>query len=137
VPTWNHLWFIVYLWVYTLVLGLLLLLPSSSRTRSAELAGRALSGPLIIVVPLALLYLRMAIHWPGRRNARSRQRPACPRGLSRLFLFGFLLARSDQVWTAIRRWWRVAAVLGGRRLCGRGVLNILYLRACAGTSGDP
>jgi hypothetical protein len=33
-PTWNHLWFVVYLWVYTLVLGALLMLPRPERLQA-------------------------------------------------------------------------------------------------------
>ncbi len=112
VPTWNHLWFLVYLAAYTLALGLLLLLPGSWRAGAGELAGRALAGPRVILVPLALLYLRLAIHWPGPEETHDLVNDLhAHEAYFGLFLLGFLLARSDAVWAAIRAWWRVAAML--------------------------
>ena len=111
-PTWNHLWFLVYLLAYTLVLGPLLLVPASWRAGLGRLAGRALAGPLVIVVPLALLYLRLALHWPAPEETHDLVNDLHAHEVYfALFLFGFLLARSDALWTAIRRWWRLAAVL--------------------------
>ena len=127
VPTWNHLWFVVYLWVYTLLLGLLLLLPASWRGTLGRLAGRALSGPLVLLVPLALLYVRLAIHWPGPEETHDLVHDLhAHEAYFGLFLFGFLLARSDLVWAAIRRWWRVAAVLAVVGYAVVAALNILY-----------
>jgi len=127
VPTWNHLWFVVYLWVYTLLLGLLLLLPASWRGTLGRLAGRALSGPLVLLVPLALLYVRLAIHWPGPEETHDLVHDLhAHEAYFGLFLFGFLLARSELVWAAIRRWWRVAAVLAVVGYSVVAALNILY-----------
>lgn len=112
VPTWNHLWFLVYLLAYTLVLGLLLLLPASWRAAAGRLAERALAGPQVILVPLALLWLRLAIHWPGPEETHDLVNDLhAHEAYFALFLFGVLLARSETVWTAIRAWWRAAAVL--------------------------
>ncbi len=112
VPTWNHLWFLVYLLAYTLVLGLLLQLPASWRTALGRLADRALAGPLVILVPFALLSLRLAIHWPGPEETHDLVNDLhAHEAYFGLFLFGYLLAGSDTVWAAIRRWWRLAAVL--------------------------
>ena len=35
-PTWNHLWFVVYLWAYSLVLAGLAALPAAARARTAS-----------------------------------------------------------------------------------------------------
>jgi hypothetical protein len=128
VPTWNHLWFVVYLWVYTMLLGLLLLLPASWRGLLGRLAGGALSGPLVLLVPLALLYLRLAVHWPGPEETHDLVHDLHAHEVYfALFLFGFLLARSDLVWTAIRGWWRVAAVLAVGGYTVVAALNVLHL----------
>jgi len=112
VPTWNHLWFLVYLLAYTLALGALLLLPASWRAAAGRLAEWALAGPLVILVPLALLYLRIALHWPLPEETHDFVNDLkAHEAYFGLFLFGFLLARSDAVWTAIRAWWRVSAAL--------------------------
>jgi hypothetical protein len=112
-PTWNHLWFLVYLLVYTLLLGVLLVLvPATWRGALGRLAGRVLAGPLVIAVPLALLGLRLAVHWPGPEETHDLVNDLhAHEAYFGLFVFGFLLAGSDGVWAAIRRWWRIAAVL--------------------------
>ena len=126
VPTWNHLWFLVYLLAYTLALGLLLQLPATWRAAAVRLAERALAGPRVILAPLALLYLRIALHWPLSDETHDLVNDLrAHEAYFGLFLFGFLLARSDATWTAIRAWWRVAAVLavtGYATAIGVGVL---------------
>jgi len=86
--------------------------PAAWRAALGRLAGRALSGPLVILVPLALLTLRLAIHWPAPEETHDLVNDLHAHEVYfALFLFGFLLARSDALWSAIRRWWRLAAVL--------------------------
>ncbi|HMC15350.1 MAG TPA: acyltransferase family protein [Albitalea sp.] len=56
-PTWNHLWFLPYLWVYTLLLwGLVRLRPRSLETLASQ-ADRLLDGVRMLVVPIAVLAL--------------------------------------------------------------------------------
>ncbi|MEJ8631847.1 acyltransferase family protein [Sphingomonas sp. I4] len=45
VPTWMHLWFVVYLLVYTVLLGGLLSLPARWRSACLHVAERVLAGP--------------------------------------------------------------------------------------------
>ncbi|MEH6433988.1 acyltransferase family protein [Massilia sp. DD77] len=55
-PTWNHLWFVAYLWVYTMVLGFLAaLLPAARIEALAEGLDRLLSGWRLIVLPALVL----------------------------------------------------------------------------------
>jgi glucan biosynthesis protein C len=61
-PTWNHLWFIAYLWCYTVVLGMLALLPGAPLERLSAWVARNLAGWRLIVFPAAVLAaLRMAL----------------------------------------------------------------------------
>ena len=61
-PTWQHLWFVVYLWFYTVALALLLaIVPTGARA----LADRVFGGIGVIWVPLALLGVHLALSWPG------------------------------------------------------------------------
>ena len=109
-PTWNHLWFVGYLWLYTALLasGLALArLPQAQRGFDAVLGG-------ISVVFLPMAYL-VAVHawWlpmVGETHAlfddwiaHASYFPA--------FLFGFALARSEPVMAAIARWWWLAAII--------------------------
>ena len=56
-PTWNHLWFVVYLWAYTAVLALLTLALGARFDRLAAGLGRLLAGWKIVVLPAAVLAL--------------------------------------------------------------------------------
>lgn len=56
-PTWNHLWFVVYLWTYSIVLGALMLSLGKRFDAISEFLGRWLSGWKIILIPLAILAL--------------------------------------------------------------------------------
>ena len=127
-PTWNHLWFLVYLLAYTLLLGVLPLVPAEWRAALGRFVGRALAGPLVILVPLALLAVRQVSHWPMPDETHDLVNDlAAHEVYFGLFLFGFLLARSDMLWAAIRRWWRVAAVLSIGGYLGVVAVMLLWL----------
>src|SRR3954463_4327501 len=64
-PTWNHLWFVVYLWVYTMALGgLLALLPAALGWIERKL-GSAMTGVLLLVLPSLLLAAYRLLLLPG------------------------------------------------------------------------
>jgi surface polysaccharide O-acyltransferase-like enzyme len=54
-PTWNHLWFVAYLWTYTMVLGGIAWLLGSRFQSIADALGRLMSGWKIIVLPVIVL----------------------------------------------------------------------------------
>jgi glucan biosynthesis protein C len=55
-PTWNHLWFVAYLWVYTMVLGLIVAVCGAPRlARASDWLGRQLRGWKMIVLPVLFL----------------------------------------------------------------------------------
>jgi hypothetical protein len=103
-PNYAHLWFVCYLWIYTvLLIGLLAWAP---RALSALQRGlkRALRGWGLILWPVAYLGLaRFALE--GR----------FPQSLDLIhdwynhviylggFLFGFSIAKSDAIWTSLER----------------------------------
>lgn len=112
-PTWNHLWFVGYLWSYTLLLALALALtPALARRTTARVVDRALAGPLILVVPIALLAANWAWTFPGvgETHALVDDWPTHRIYLS-MFLFGFALRESATLWAGVRRWWLLAALL--------------------------
>lgn len=112
VPTWQHLWFVVYLWVYTLVLGGLLALPQRWRHAARRLAVVALSGVLVLLVPMILLLARLVVGWPGQDETHALLDDGFAHTLYLpAFLFGFLLCGAEPLWGGIRRWWRVAAAM--------------------------
>ena len=111
-PTWNHLWFVAYLWVYTAALGALLLLPAKWRSSARKLGELVLADWRIIVLPLALLGIRLALAWPGREDTHDLVGDAYAHSLYfPLVALGFLLRDAPAVWRGIHRWWGCAAML--------------------------
>ena len=114
VPTWQHLWFIVYLWLYTLALSALLCLPQAGRRRAARLTERVLAQPLgLLLAPIAFLVLIKAVLWPGAGEAHDvvSDLPAHCRYFFMLCL-GFALRKLPAMWHAVRASWKQALVLG-------------------------
>jgi peptidoglycan/LPS O-acetylase OafA/YrhL len=67
-PTWNHLWFVAYLWTYTMVFGALAWLAGNRCNSWSDALGRLLTGWKIIVVPvvaLAVARFALADHFPS------------------------------------------------------------------------
>lgn len=112
-PTWQHLWFVVYLWLYTLALALLLaILPREWRARISGWADRALAGWRVLAVPLVLLALNLLASWPGHDTTHDVVNDGPVHFVFfGIFLFGYLLRGGAGVWEGIRAWWKTAAVL--------------------------
>lgn len=115
VPTWQHLWFIGYLWFYTLALTLLI---AGGAWLRAQRAFDWLFGTvLIVIVPIAWL-LAVDILLPGARETHDPLHD----GVAHLhyfpgFLFGFALAGSGAAMAAIGRWWKLAGVVALLAYC--------------------
>jgi hypothetical protein len=109
-PTWNHLWFVVYLWVYTLGLVLLLLLPRPARLQAGF--DRAFGGAGALWIPIAYLMLFQVLFF--RRGVETHD--LFHDGVAHLaylpaFLFGFGLGGSRAGLAAFANWWKPAAAL--------------------------
>jgi hypothetical protein len=98
-PTWNHLWFVAYLWVYTVVLAALLRWRPQAIDAAACFVERHLHGARLLLVPIAALALvRTALvarfpdthalvdDWFNHAHYFG------------LFLFGVMLWRAPAVW---------------------------------------
>ena len=112
-PTWQHLWFVGYLWCYTLALTVLIASLGWLRAQRGFdwLFGARLGGVLIVIVPIVWL-LGVDTLLPGARETHDPLHD----GVAHLhyfpgFLFGFALARSEQAMAAIGRWWKPAGVV--------------------------
>lgn len=103
-PTWNHLWFVAYLWVYTVVLWVFTRLMPDACRRLGEWLGGPLSGWGALLWPaLFLAIARIALaarfeathalidDWYNHAQYFS------------LFLLGFLMARTQHFWDALQR----------------------------------
>ncbi|MFL6661881.1 MAG: acyltransferase family protein [Rhizobacter sp.] len=106
-PTWNHLWFVVYLWAYSMVLvALVAWLPGLLERAGARLA-RAFSGIGVLLWPALLLVLWRVLLVGRFPSTHALIDDGYNHALyGSVFLLGFLLARHDAVWESLRarRW---------------------------------
>jgi surface polysaccharide O-acyltransferase-like enzyme len=116
-PTWNHLWFVAYLWVYTLVLAACTALLGNARV--AALAARtaaALGGWKLIVLPalfMAIVRILLADRFPSTHALVDdwfNHATYLP-----MFLLGALVASSRPVWERMEsaRWTALGIALAG------------------------
>ncbi|PWF48297.1 acyltransferase family protein [Massilia glaciei] len=113
-PTWNHLWFVAYLWVYTLLLGALMLPLGARFDALSDALARRLVGWRVFVLPLVALGLaRVVMHarfptthaliddWYNHANYFV------------LFLLGALLSRQAAFWARLDglRWTALGTAL--------------------------
>jgi glucans biosynthesis protein C len=92
VPTYNHLWFVAYLWVFTALLALILSVAPSVLTRLQRWLEQMLSGWGLFLWPaccLALVWLFLEHRFP-LSYACAIYMPA--------FLFGYPTPKSDVIW---------------------------------------
>ncbi|MDP9009607.1 MAG: acyltransferase family protein [Pseudomonadota bacterium] len=115
-PTWNHLWFVAYLWVYTVVLYLAVRLAPPIIPWLRRLAERRLSGVGILLWPLAYLCairLGLAPRFPATHAlVGDWYNHAMYFGV---FLLGFSLAGARAPWATLARtrWLTIGlAILG-------------------------
>ncbi|MDO6413057.1 acyltransferase family protein [Sphingomonas sp. BIUV-7] len=111
-PAWQHLWFVFYLLVYTLLLAALRMLPPGVRARLRRGVERILWGPLLLLLPIAIgIVVRLEWMSAAEDNhnflgdwvAHIRHFPA--------FLFGYLLYASPNFWRTLRRGWPLIAAV--------------------------
>ena len=103
-PTWNHLWFVAYLWVYTMILGALLLVVPDLGRRLEQALSPMLRGGWLLVLPAALMgFYRLLLlpHFPQTNAMSGDWYNHAVYGT--VFLLGFLVARTDGVWTTFER----------------------------------
>ena len=103
-PTWNHLWFVVYLWNYTMALGaVLLVLPGLADWIERKLVP-LLSGAWLLILPsIAFAAYRLSL-LPTFPSTHALFGDWYNHALfATVFLLGFLLACADAFWDAIER----------------------------------
>ena len=112
VPTYMHLWFVVYLLVYTLIWGALLTLPPRWLTGARKTAETVLSGPALLPFGIAGFFCIHNFVSPGWEDTHLLVNDwSAHLDYFGAFLFGVLLRRSHTVRANVARWWKVAAVL--------------------------
>ncbi len=130
IPTWNHLWFLAYLWVYTVALHAIVRMLPRSTAALRSLAERWLGGWGIVFWPilyLAILRLTLLDHFPRTNMLVNDWYNHAVYGA--VFITGFALAGTHSPWKflAKQRW----------RLLGLSVVGWALLCAYMGLFQDP
>jgi Acyltransferase family len=104
-PTWNHLWFVVYLWVYTMALGgVVAAVPGLVDWIERKLAAALSSAVALLVVPSLVLATYRLVLLPSFPPTHALFGDWYDHALyATVFLLGFLLARVEVFWDAIER----------------------------------
>ena len=107
----NHLWFIVYIAVYSLVAVALMTRPALMERLEGWLV-RATAGWRVLVVPIAYLIVIRIVLFPlfGITNRLSWDGYNHFLSLG-AFLFGFLMVRHEGLWAGLERHRRTAAIV--------------------------
>lgn len=112
-PTWNHLWFVGYLWLYTLLFtAIVAVSPLWLRRGGQWLFERLMGGVGALILPMAWLMIVSGVLFPGARETHAvigdwvAHATYFP-----MFLFGFALAGSERALATFARLWKPAALL--------------------------
>jgi glucans biosynthesis protein C len=127
VPNTEHLWFIAYLWTYTVLLGLALLAaPPRWREQIRMMGERIFATPVLLLFPLAgFLLLRVALLFTVPETHGLLHDWVSDLTFLPAFLFGFALAASPSLWPAILRLRRPAL---GLALAAYALLVLVEIR---------
>ena len=111
-PTWQHLWFIVYLWVYTMLAALLLaIVPKAVRERIVAAVAAPLHGWGLLIVPIGA-WIAIYACFPDHDETHALFDDG-PSHLHYLVAFGigWLLRVRPALFDGVARCWKVAALL--------------------------
>ncbi len=122
--TWNHLWYLPYLWLYTALLALLLPALDSRRGQQLRQAFLGLRGVRLLVVPVLPLLLYSALLWPRFPATRDLVHDGWLHAVYfTIFLYGYWIGLDADFWKeAARLRWpalALAATLLGILVAGR------------------
>jgi glucan biosynthesis protein C len=123
-PTWNHLWFVAYLWVYTLLFGTIIMLLGARFEAAAKKVASWLTGWKLIALPVAMLAAPRILLLSAFPATHDLVNDWYYHTLYlTLFILGAMLARQAGVWQRMdgMRW----AALGIALSCW-GALNVYF-----------
>ncbi|MDB5755356.1 MAG: hypothetical protein JWR56_1784 [Massilia sp.] len=106
-PTWNHLWFVAYLWVYTLALAMIVLALGARFEALSERLARLLNGWKLMLLPLAVLAVARLLLAPRFPSTHALFGDWYNHAMYFfLFLLGAMLARQRDPWQRLdaMRW---------------------------------
>ncbi len=116
-PTWNHLWFVAYLFVYTLIA--MLVGPLLKRI-PARFARPLIAGPLILLTPIAFLTAMRIWLFPSFPETNALVGDWYNHAVSlTAFLFGYAIAKHEPFFVASERlrWLGLVLALAGWISC--------------------
>ena len=102
--TWNHLWYLAYLWNYTLVLLMLLPALESPLGRRIRARVEALHGPALLVLPAIPLFVAgmlLAHRYPMTHALLNDWYAHALYGT--MFFYGYLLGTGSRLWGELAR----------------------------------
>lgn len=111
-PTWNHLWFVAYLWVYTMALGLFVMAIPGATSWIERWLAPLLSGAWLLVLPSLLFAVFRLTLLPNFPSTHALFGDWYNHALfAGVFLLGFLLAHAVSFWEAVERQRWIALIL--------------------------
>lgn len=113
--TWNHLWYLVYLWAYTVVLALLTPVLDSVTGQRLRQAFTGLRGPALLVLPVLPLALYTLTLWPRFPPTYDLIHDGWLHAVYfTLFVYGYWAGVDAGLWAALRRlrWVALGLALG-------------------------
>lgn len=112
-PSWEHLWFVAYLWAYTMVLVALVAWGGARIGRASERLvawlsqrRRVLWAPIAMLAVAKLALMFVVAEHQGLFSDWSGHALFLP-----VFLFGFGMARAPALWPALARSWQPALAI--------------------------
>lgn len=136
-PTWNHLWFVAYLWVYSMILALAACLPSAIRTWLQRGFDWLFASWRLVLLPVAWVFVAKAVLAPvyGETHALLDD-PYAHALYGFTFALGFALTKSAPAWAMIDRHWRTFLLLAAGAACVMFGLQVADLQATAAKLGE-
>ena len=129
--TWNHLWYLAYLWLYTALLLMMLPLLESAAGQRLRQGFVGLRGGALLMLPALPLLLCSLLLWPRFPPTHDLIHDGWLHAVYlTLFLYGYWIGTDDGFWAEVTR-------LRWKTLVLAALLLALYtgLRAAAGTQG--
>jgi len=105
VPTWNHLWFVAYLWVYTVAIWLLVRMAPGTLDAAGRRLGGWLATPAVLLLAPALLLAGVRLLLVGRFASTHALVDDWYNHAQyfTVFALGFLIAREEGAWRGFVR----------------------------------
>jgi hypothetical protein len=111
-PTWNHLWFVAYLWVYTVALGVLMVAAPGLVGWIERRLASVLTGVLLLIVPSVAFAAYQLVLLPSFPSTHALFGDWYNHAVyATVFLLGFVLARAEAFWDATESQRRLALSL--------------------------